>query len=301
MRIRSIGLRGFATVLLLAGSLAMAETKPEYLVSTGWLAQHASDPNLVILHVGSEKDYTEGHIPGARLVTLNDISITGPNDLRLQIPPTEKLREALGRLGITDRSRIVVYPSGESIQSATRVWFTLDYAGLSNKASLLDGGLLLWKAENRPLSTEVVPPVTGAAGPKITPHPEKVADADWIKQQLQNPKVDVIDARASEFYTGENKGPWARAGHIQGARNVPYPSLIDAQRKLKGEAELKSAVAKNPDSQIVSYCHIGQQATVVYFVARYLGLSPKLYDGSFQEWAMRNELPVVAGPAPLGQ
>jgi thiosulfate/3-mercaptopyruvate sulfurtransferase len=300
MRIRSLGLSAVGLLTLLAGSLLRAETQSAFLVSTEWLAKNASDPNLVILHVGFEKDYAEGHIPGARLVKLDDISVTGHNDLRLQLPPTDKLREALGKLGITNRSRIVVYPYGESIQSATRVWFTLDYAGLSDKASLLDGGLLLWKAENRPVSTEAVPPAAGAAGPQITPHPEKVADADWIRERLKDPKLDVIDARAPEFYTGENKGPWARPGHIEGARNVPFPSLLDSQRKLKPEAELRSAMVKEPGKQIVSYCHIGQQATVVYFVARYLGLSPKLYDGSFQEWASRSELPVATGAAPLG-
>ena len=124
------------------------------LVSTEWLGAHLKDEGLVILHVGSAQDYEKGHIPGARLIGLGDISITGERGLRLELPPAAALEAAFGKVGISDTSRIVIYPGTDSVQAATRVWFTLDYVGAGARASLLDGGLALWRAEGRPLSTE---------------------------------------------------------------------------------------------------------------------------------------------------
>src|SRR5512143_1062919 len=140
-------------VLLLVSSTASAQM----LAPTAWLADHLAERDMVVLHVGTEKDYAAGHIPGARLVALSDISITSERGLRLELPPLDMLMQAFGRLGISDHSHIVVYAGTDSVQSATRVWFTLDYLGLGDRASLLDGGLVLWPAEQRPVSTAAVP------------------------------------------------------------------------------------------------------------------------------------------------
>jgi thiosulfate/3-mercaptopyruvate sulfurtransferase len=264
--------------------------KQKMLVSVDELAGRLSDPSLVILHVGTAKDYDAGHIPGARLVTLADISVS--ERLRLEMPPIEKLREALGKLGIEDGKRVVVYPGNESVQSATRVWFTFDYVGWGNRASLLDGGLSTWKSAGKPMSTEAAAPVSGTPG-KLTlkPNPKLIVDAGWLKDRVEKPSLTLVDARLPEFYTGASNSGMPRAGRIPGAVNIPFPSLMTAERKLLPEAELKAKMAK-PAKELVTYCHIGQQATVAYFVARYIGLKPKLYDGSFQDWSGRQELPV---------
>ena len=282
----------FVALAMLAG-VTFAKTRPEMLVRTEWLAQHAKDPDIVILHVGTPKDYEEGHIPGARLVRLADISITGPNDLRLELPSDDALATALARLGITNKTRNIVYAATESIQSATRVWFTLDYAGLSKRSSLLDGGLATWKAEGRPVSTEAATPAASKADNlKLKTNPKLVIDSQALAAKTRNPKVMIVDARLPQFYSGAEAGIAKRPGHIPGARNVPFPSLLE-NGKFKNEADLRKAM---PDGfgakQVVSYCHIGQQATVVYFVARYLGEQPLLYDGSFQDWSSREQLPV---------
>jgi CubicO group peptidase (beta-lactamase class C family)/3-mercaptopyruvate sulfurtransferase SseA len=256
------------------------------LASGEWLAGHLADPSLVILHVGSQKDYDAGHIPGARLVTLADISITDATGLRLELPPVAALEEAFGKLGVSDTSRVIVYAGTESVQSATRVWFTLDYLGAGDRATLLDGGLAAWRAEGRPVSTEAA-----AAQPrKFTAHaaPQRVVNADWVRSHLDDAKVHIIDARLPEFFDGVNGGGMPRAGHIPGARSVPYSSLLGEHGKLKPAESLAPAV----NGDVVSYCHIGQQATVVYFAARYLGLDARLYDGSFQDWSRRTDLPV---------
>ncbi|MBL0156480.1 MAG: sulfurtransferase [Bryobacterales bacterium] len=264
---------------------AMGQQGP--LVATAWLAGQIGSPDLVVLHVGTEKDYAEGHIAGARLVRLMDIGVTDAQGLRLQLPAVDALQKTLGVVGVSDTSRIVVYAGNVSVQSATRVWFTLDYLGLGNRSSLLDGGLAAWRAEGRPVSTETSAPL--AASFTAKPRPELVATADWIRSKLADPEFVLIDARTEEFYSGASAGSMPRAGRIPGARNVPFPSVFGADGKMKPKAELARMIGSKP---VVTYCHIGQQATVVYFVARYLGLEARLYDGSFQEWSGRKELPV---------
>ena len=269
------------------------------LVSTEWLAGHLRDESLVVLHAGSQKDYEAGHIPGARLVTLAGISVTGENGLRLEMPPVNALEEAVGRLGVTAGSRVIVYAGTDSVQSATRVWFTLDYLGLGNRASLLDGGLALWQAERRPVSTEALP----VEPRRFTAHPapDRIVDAAWVQAHLADPQVQLLDARLPEFYSGANAGGMSRAGHIPGARSVPYTSLLDEHGRLKPAPALRATLGAGgtvAPALTVTYCHIGQQATVLYFVARYLGLDVRLYDGSFQDWSMRRDLPVEPRPRP---
>jgi thiosulfate/3-mercaptopyruvate sulfurtransferase len=272
-----------------------AQANPEMLVTTEWLAAHLNDPAVAILHVGSPKDYDDGHIPGARLVQLSDISITSASGLRLELPPVAALEEAFGKLGAGGAVRVIVYAGTASVQSATRVWFTLDYLGAGERAALLDGGLAVWRAEGRRVTGEVPgPPPPSArrfAGRVAT---SRVVTAEWVREHLNDPAVLLIDARLPEFYDGSNAGGMPRAGHIPGARNIPFSSLLEENGKLKPVATLqKMLLPGGPElPQEVSYCHLGQQATVIYFVARYLGMSARLYDGSFQDWSRRPDFPV---------
>jgi len=262
------------------------------LVSTEWLASKLNDPNVVIFHVGSQKDYDAGHIPGARLVTLGDISKTGDSGLRLELLPPQVLANIFGaKYGVSNTTRNVVYAGNDSVQSATRVWFTLDYLGLADNTSLLNGGIAAWRSEDRPTTTDA--PKIAARDLKTSPRPETVADADWLNKNLKAATVKVIDARTPEFYTGANAGGMPRAGHIAGAVNTPFHTYIDAgSRKFLEADQLRQQLGLKPGQTAVTYCHIGMQATVPYFVARYLGLDVKLYDGSFQDWSSRPDLPV---------
>jgi CubicO group peptidase (beta-lactamase class C family) len=276
-----------ASLVLLAAATAGAATNPSMLVSTDWLAQHLNDESLVILHVGAQKDYDAGHIPGARLMTLADISVTSTSGLRLELPPAADLEKAFGRLGVGDGTRVVVYAGTDSVQSATRVWFTLDSLGAGERTALLDGGLAAWRNSGRALSTEAAK----AEARTFTAHPApRVVTAEWLRAHLEDRDVQLLDARLPEFYNGTNAGGMPRAGHIPGARSVPYNSAFGADGKLKPADDLRTLVREAPLT--VSYCHIGQQATVLYFVARYLGQNARLYDGSFQDWSRSAALPV---------
>jgi len=268
------------------------------IVSTEWLAQHLKDDSLVLLQVGDKADFAAAHIPGAQFIQLADISTPRGQGLALELPEVAQLQATFEKLGVTDKSRIVVYFSKDWVTPTTRVFFTLDYLGLGDRTSILDGGLPAWRAEKRPVTTEEVIPKMG----HITPRPNKqlVVDAVWVKNNLNKPGVMILDARAAKFYTGEDPGRMPRGGHIPGAKNIPYESVVEDSNKFKSVDSLRqlfgTAGVKQGDS-VATYCHIGQQASLLYFVARYLGYEAHLYDGSFEDWSQRTELPVEKSTA----
>ena len=263
------------------------------LVSTAWLAEHLGDRTIVIINIGPRPSYDAGHIPGARFLEMSSIAASG-QPLTLELPPVEKLKGSFEELGVSDNSRIVICFLANYVSPATRVFFTLDYLGLGKQTSLLDGGFEAWRTEGRTVTTDAPVIKRGA----ITPHPrpELVVDAAWVSANLSKPRVAIVDARAPEFYTGASAGRMPRAGHIPSAVNVPFSSLADDANKLKDSATLKRLFEEagiKPGKEVVSYCHIGQQASLIYFVAKYLGYDARLYDGSFEDWSRRSELPVV--------
>lgn len=279
-----------------AGSAAGNSESNSMLVSTAWLAEHLNDRSIVVINIGPRASYDAGHIPGARFVEMSSLAATG-QPLTLELPPVENLKSSFEDLGVSDNSRIVICFLANYVAPATRVYFTLDYLGLGKQTSLLDGGFEAWRAEGRPTTTDSPTIKRGT----ITPHPrpELVVDAAWVSANLNKPTVAIVDARAPEFYTGANPGRMPRAGHIPSAVNVPFSSLAEESNKLRDSATLKKVFDEagiKPGKQVVSYCHIGQQATLIYFVAKYLGYDARLYDGSFEDWSRRSELPVV-GPS----
>jgi thiosulfate/3-mercaptopyruvate sulfurtransferase len=178
------------------------------------------------------------------------------------------------------------------VSPATRVIFTLDYAGLGASAALLDGGMQAWKAEGRPITTDVPKQGRGTlAALRIKPI---VVDAAWVKSRLGSPSLHLIDGRAAAFYDGVEKGG-SKKGHIAGAKSIPYTEVADDKLRLKGAADLRALFTRAgvaPGDTVVAYCHIGQQATAVLFAARSLGHPVLLYDGSYQDWSRRADLPV---------
>ncbi len=276
------------------------------LASTEWVQAQLNDPNLVILHVGPPASYDSGHLPGARAVTAPMISVTGTSadggTLNLQMPDPAALHAALQELGISDTSRIVVYAATLPVMTTTtRVVMTLQYAGLGERTWLMQGGLASWRAENRPLSTDV-PVVTPGTLSPLTVMP-LVVDGDAVEALRKSPGVRIVDARASALYSGEQTGGGRdtphKTGHIEGAVNVPFNSTYDQQGRFKSVEELQSlfaAAGVQPGETVVAYCHIGQQATATIFAARLLGFDVRLYDGSFEDWSRRPNA-AVTNPA----
>ena len=282
-----------AVLMLMLAQTAWAETpRDKLVVSPAWVSEHLGDRDLVILQVGDRAGYETGHIPGARLLALSDIAApsTGPDSLILQMPDPEALRARLAAFGVSDTSKIVVYPTKEGIQSATRVVFTLDAAGLGKRTFLLEGGLSAWTASGGKASIEVAAVTPGKLSTlKMRP---LVVDAAFVREHTGKPGYVVVDARVPDFYSGARAGGSPskphKAGHITGAQSVPFTSVTTPDFKLAPPEEIaarfKAAGVKAGDT-VVAYCHVGQQATATIFAARTLGLNVLLYDGSFEEWS----------------
>src|SRR4030088_2864928 len=141
-----------------ARTLGDAKVHESLIVSTEWLAAHLNDESLVLLQVGDKNEYLAGHIPGAQFVTLADISTPRGSGLTLELPPAAQLEAVFEKLGVTDKSRIVVYFGKDWVSPTTRVFFTLNYLGLGDRASILDGGLPAWRAGGNPVTNVINEP-----------------------------------------------------------------------------------------------------------------------------------------------
>lgn len=280
------------------GAPAEAQPREALLVTQDWLQAHLADKNLVIIHVGTKDGYAQGHIPGARLVLGPDdlLSVT-ENGLSIEVPPADVLRAKLEALGIDDGSRIVVYNEDNQFQLGARVAFNLDAAGLGERTGILDGGLDAWEKAGHATTTAMPEVTPGHLSPlKMQP---LVVDAAFVQSHAQAPGYDLIDAREAILYGGL----FAKLhgdGHIPGAYSLPFTSVVDGNGKLKSPEELKTLFEKagyKPGDRMIVYCHIGRKAASVVFAARTLGIAPKLYDGSIEDWTRRH-LPVDTSDSP---
>lgn len=286
-------------LLCLMAAGAIASPRQNLVVDANWLKAHLADPDLVLLHVGDKKEYEAAHIPGARFVSLQDISISDHSGkgLMLEMPPAEDLRHRLEALGISDKSRVVVYYGKDWVSPSTRVIFTLDYAGLGARSSLLDGGQEAWVRAGGAVTKEATAPKTGSLSPlKLRPI---VVDAETVKARIGTPGIAVVDGRDAAFYdgvqSGGSHGTPHRMGHIRGALSIPFTSITDDRLLLKSNDELAAIFAKagvKPNDTVIGYCHIGQQTTAMLFAARMLGHPVLLYDGSFEDWSRHTDYPV---------
>ncbi|MDC8012761.1 sulfurtransferase [Tahibacter soli] len=289
----------FVLLQSLAAAAQAGDARGDLVVDAAWLAAHVDDPDLVLLHVGDRGEYAKGHIRGARLVSLDDVSVSEHtrDGLMLEMPDADALRARLEKLGISDASRIVVYYGNDWVSPATRVVFTLQYAGLGDRTTLLDGGMPAWVKQGGALSKDVPEARPGKlAALAIEP---LIVDADYVREHRATPGIAIVDGRAAAYYdgveTGGAHGQTDRTGHVAGARSIPFTELTDDTLRLRPTAELKArfdAAGIAPGDTIVGYCHIGQQATAMLFAARLLGHPVRLYDGSFQDWSRGKDNPV---------
>ena len=296
---QAAGMALVAAGLMLAAAPASAQTAAPLLVDVQWLSQHLNDRDLVVLHVGTKADYEAGHIPGARLISEDEVSKPhdmakmAQGDLMLELPPVGDLRGKVASFGISDDSRIVVYfGKTTAVQSSTRIVFTLDYLGMGDRTSLLNGGMAAWIRAGKATSLERP---SFSPGTLMTRAPKNVvADAAFVKSLAGRPNHRLVDARAAVFYRGIEPTMNGAKGHIPGAINIPFSQMTDNNQLIDRDrvAALFQAAGVKAGETIVAYCHVGQQATAVVFAARLLGHPVMLYDGSFQDWATNVHGPV---------
>ena len=291
----SLGTLASSPVLRAQESCGEREPPPGPLVSADWLKRHRADSGLVILHPDRTRaGYDAGHIPGARFVpTVQYMARQG--DLLTELPPAARLDSLFESLGVGDRGRIVIY--GE-ILPATRLFFTLDYLGLGDRVSILNGGLESWTRAGGVTTSEAgAPPARVSL--TVRPQPELLADAQYVNARRGNPAVLLLDARTQQEFDGaaQEEGV-TRPGHIPGAVRLDWTELI-GEGKFREKDELRrlfTAAGAAPGREIITYCRVGSRASALYFAARLLGYSVRLYDGSMNDWASRAELPVARKP-----
>ena len=288
------------TLLLgLAAAPALAAQAPpalrtELVISAPALAAQLSDSNLVLVHMDRDPQaYADAHLPGARFLPLRAI-VTERAGIPNELPPVAQLDSVLESAGISNHSRIVIY--GDPL-AAARLFFTLDYLGLGDRASLLDGGLPGWKAAGHRVTHEVpAPPVRGRIEPML--QPGMLIDAAELSRRLNDSTLVMVDARPPAEWSGATPGDGVlRPGHIPGARNFFWRLTLTSGEPayLKDAAVLRKLLGRAgvaPGREVITYCRTGVQASFLYFVARYLGYRPRMYDGSFIEWSELAELPV---------
>jgi thiosulfate/3-mercaptopyruvate sulfurtransferase len=294
IRLLAAGALALALAAPAAAQVANAGSRATLVVDAKWVDAHLRDPDLVLLQVGTKDTYDKGHIPGARFADTAQLRNADPKpgELTLEMPPAQKLHDALESFGISDKSHVVVYASDEWWSPTTRVLMTLDYAGIGN-VSYLDGGLKGWVDGGHAVSTDAPPAAKGTLSPlKLRP---VVVDADFVQAHEKTPGFVIVDARSTQFYDGTagggQRGQEKKFGHIPGAVSAPYDSFASGDGQLKSDAEIAAVLDKagvKKGDTVVAYCHIGQQATAVLFAARTRGHNVLLYDGSFEDWNARN-------------
>lgn len=279
--------------------------RSQLLISTDDLAARLGDPNLVVVDASwylatmgrdAAAEFAAERIPGAVHFGIDEICDKS-SPLPHMLPDAAGFAAAVGALGISDTADIVAYDR-MGLFSAPRVWWHLTVYG-AKSVRILDGGLPKWKAEGRPMETGA-PKVPAPATFMVRIDTGRIADLDAIVGVLGSGDATVVDARPAERFRGEAPEPRAgmRAGHMPGAKNVPFAGLV-ADGRLADDATLAAAFGEIDLARpIVTSCGSGVSAAILWLGLEVLGV-PRgrlaLYDGSWSEWGGRADTTVVTG------
>ncbi len=252
------------------------------VVTSDWLAANLGDSKLVVFDLRKVEDFKAGHIPGS-VSMLGSVFYVPAKGLSNELPFMDDLSDALKDAGVSADTKIVVVETdGSRFAWATRVAWTLAYAGLDNVA-VLSGGQAAWVKAGKPLSTEVAKKSAGNfnAKPRAAYFASK---ADVLASTGQ-----IVDARAYDTYFGLTKQSFvAQAGHFPGAFALPFSWITNADGLVKSKDELAkmpSALGINPYAETIIYCDSGVLCTAWWWICKeYLGWEKvRSYDGSSQE------------------
>ncbi|GLV58620.1 sulfurtransferase [Dictyobacter sp. S3.2.2.5] len=272
---------------------------PEALIDTNWVADHLNDPNVRLIEADEDVLlYEVGHIPGA--VKL-DWHVDVQDPLSRDFIDQEGLEKLFGNWGITNDTTIVLYGDRNNWYAAYSYWLFTQYGHKNLK--LLNGGRTKWEAEGRPYTKEV--PHYDHTTYHAQPADETIrAFRDQVLAELKNPNLRLIDVRSPQEYSGEllhmvnypQEGA-QRAGHIPGAKNIPWAVTANADGTFKSTEELRDIYGGkdvSPDNQVISYCRIGERSAHTWFVlTQLLGFqNVRNYDGSWTEWGSLVRSPI---------
>jgi thiosulfate/3-mercaptopyruvate sulfurtransferase len=202
--------------------------------------------------------------------------------------------------GILCLTIVVVYDDSANMYAGRFWWLLRHFTGHEN-VKVLDGGFSTWLESNYPVSKEM-PKISDPSAhtkPKALTHisgGNDLVDVEYVRKNLNNPKVVLIDARAADRFRGENETMDAKAGHIPGAINKPFTENLDG-KKFKSPQELKQRFADVPkDKEIIVYCGSGVSANHNLIALEEAGIKgAKLYAGSWSDWSSYEDNPVEKG------
>lgn len=236
-----------------------------------------------LIFVAQEPPSGAAEWPGAVFVPLSTFSVER-DGIPNEFPPAEDMAARLRAAGVRGSDIVIV---GDPIP-AGRAWAALDLLGLGDRAALLDGGV---NALGSPPQADNATRTGAAPGFPVNVRDDMIVDAAWVHERLEHSDIVILDARPPAEFSGETPGEGiARPGHIPGARNVFWQTLVASpgDPRLRDEAELRRIFEEagvRPGSTVVAYCRTGGQAAFLYTVARHLGYDVRLYDGSFVDWS----------------
>ena len=290
----------------------MAFSRPQHLVETDWLAQHLDDPAVRILETtvflhpadvpggfrveSGRAKWAEEHIPGAGFVDLHEELSDRTSPLRFMMPPAAQFAEAMGRAGVGDGVRVVLYDRAVNMW-ATRVWWMLRAFGFDD-AAVLNGGFRKWTVEKRPVAADagVRPART------FTPRPRAglMADKAGVLAALGAPGACVLNALTPEQHQGTGGVSYGRPGRIAGSVNVAARDLVDPATHAYLPADVLrekfTRAGALQAGRVVTYCGGGIAASSDAFVLTLLGHDDvAVYDASLSEWAADPSLPMERG------
>lgn len=275
--------------ILLAAAVGYAH--PEQLVDAAWVAAHAKDAGVRVVDV-RRSGFEDGHIPEA--VWLDPESIRDPKNLPTFMLGEAEFERVIGRLGISNRTRVVLYDDRGGLLAA-RVWWMLNAYGHSNVA-LLNGGWVQWTAEQRPTTKATTAVATATFNGTL--HTRWLANVDDVAAAIGKPGRKILDARTVAEMDGSDARLSSRVGVIPSAIAVYWEDLLDPVTKtFKSADELRAlygARGITPSDEVIAYCWVGHRSAVDLFALHLIGYDRlRNYLGSWEEWSRRTDLPTA--------